>query len=105
MYMYLYLRLKIQGSEASSKAREDQKKKKKMHTTTLPPIMTTTQEGLQTSQERDKLARRRHELALLHAALRQRIPFHQIPLVLAGLKQPCMSFLALQCWVVKEIRD
>lgn len=68
-----------------------------MHTTTLPPIVTATHEGQQTSQEREKLARRRHEHALLHAALRRRIPFDQIPLVLAGLKQPCTSFLFLLC--------
>lgn len=89
----------------AARTAEQHEKKTKMHSTALHPIVTTTPEGLQTSQERDKLARRRHELALLHAALRQRIPFHQIPLVLAGLKQPCMSFLVLQCLVVKETRD
>lgn len=45
--------------------------------------------------ESDELARRRHEHALLQDALRQGIPHHHIPFVLAGVPMnQCMSV----CW-------
>lgn len=52
----------------------------------LPPIV-TVREGRQTTHEREKLARRRHEYALLHDALRRGVPYQMIPFFLAGLKR------------------
>ena len=62
---------------------------------TLPPIV-TTREGRQTSQEREKLARRRHEHALLHDALQRGVPYRLIPFLLAGLKRMYMFCLQLE---------